>query len=219
MKLLLDSADPKIIQPWLNTQLIHGITTNPTTISVMGDNPTATIKHLCALLKTHEINIEVTKKDPKEIYRQAKQIADLGPNVIVKIPCQMAYAETIARLVKEDCRINVTLIFTLTQGMIMSKLGVYYLSPFVGRLEDSGNNGIALVKELTLMVNHYQFTTQILAASLRTQEQLIGVINAGAHAATMPPHLFATMADHPLTTKGIEKFDADWAATGIDIFP
>lgn len=219
MKFFLDSADQHIIQQWLPTNLVDGITTNPTNLSAMGKNPTNTITHLCTILGTREINIEVTKKEPKELYTQAKKIADIAPNVIVKIPCHMAYTETIARLVRENCRINITLIFTLLQGMLMSKLGVHYLSPFIGRLEDSGKDGLLLVQELVHMVNHYQFNTQILAASVRTQEQLTGIINAGAHAATIPPNLFENLATHPLTTKGIAQFETDWAHIGTDIFP
>lgn len=220
MKIFLDSADITAIRLWATTGLIDGVTTNPTHLSKFGgQSPTQLVKEICELLPAGEISVEVTEDEPETAYEQAKKIAALANNILVKIPCHQRYYAIIKRLVDEGIAINVTLVFNLMQGMLMSKLGVAYISPFVGRLDDIDSDGSQLLYELCAMAEHYQFSTKILAASLRSPRHLHQAIDAGADAATLPIDLFEKITKHPLTEAGIKQFTADWQKLGVKTFP
>ena len=219
MKIFLDTAHVADIKKWAATGLIDGVTTNPTHLSKEGQDPKACIQQICALLPEGEISVEVTEKSPDAVYTQAKAIAALGENILVKIPCHADYYQVINKLVQEDIRLNITLVFSLLQGLMMCKLGVAMISPFVGRLEDVQEDGIALLHELRAMVDEYGYETEILAASVRTVEQLKQAVEAGVDIATIPVAVFEQALHHRLTDQGIEKFDADWKKLGITIFP
>ena len=219
MKFFLDTANIEFIKKWSSTGLIDGVTTNPTHLSKENANPREHILAICALLPLGVISVEVVETDPQKIYTQAHAIAKLADNIAVKIPCHADYYQVIKQLVQEGITLNITLLFSLTQGLMMAKLGVNYISPFIGRLDDINKDGINLVKELRKMVDWYGYETELLAASIRNTEHLEKVINAGADIATIPPSVFEQAITHPLTDKGIEQFLADWKTLHIKQFP
>lgn len=220
MKIFLDTAHLVDIQKWHKTGLIDGVTTNPSLLSKeTGSDPKKLLLELCALMKEGEVSIEVTESAPADVYRQAQEIARLADNVIVKIPCHEKYFSVINQLVQEGIKLNITLVFTLLQGLMMSKLGVRYISPFIGRLDDLDIEGVVLIEQLRGMVDGYGFETQILAASIRHVRHFDSVIQAGAHVATVPVAVLEKAAHHPLTDLGMEQFNADWKKRGIMQFP
>lgn len=219
MKLFLDTSNTRDIARWHEMGIIDGITTNPSNLAKEGANAKKNIQEICAIMKGHDVSVEVTQTSAAAMYTQAKDIAALASNVVVKIPCHRDYYGVIRQLVKDGIPVNVTLVFTLIQGMLMAKLGVRYISPFVGRWDDIDVDGIPLLDELRLMIDTYGYQTQILAASLRTVRNVHDAINAGADVATVPASLLEKMTEHPLTNQGIQLFEADWKRVGIKQFP
>lgn len=219
MKIFLDTADVQAIKKWSSTGLIDGVTTNPTHLSKAGGNPVEVVKEICMLLPEGEISVEVTEQDPEAVYRQAREIAAIAQNVLVKVPCHLRYYEIINRLQQDSVPLNITLVFSLEQGLMMSKLAVDYVSPFVGRLDDIQVNGVELFYDLCAMRDEYDFDTGILAASIRNGRHFREAILAGVDAITVPIHVLEEVTQHKLTDKGIEQFNADWAKLGIKKFP
>jgi transaldolase len=219
MKIFLDTAKVSDIKKWSNTGIIDGVTTNPSLLSKEGGDPIKVIKDIMNLLPNGEISVEVTEKEPQAVYDQAKKIAALGPNILVKIPCAEEYYPIIQKLVAEQVKLNITLVFTLIQSLFMSKLGVTYISPFIGRLNDIDEDGISMLHEIKYMKDSYGFSTDILAASLRTVEHLHEVIEAGVDVATLSIDILEKAVKHPLTEQGMKQFDEDWKKLGIKQFP
>ncbi len=219
MKIFLDTADIQTIRQWSSTGIIDGVTTNPTHLSKAGGNPAALVKEICALLPEGEISVEITEHDPVAVYNQAKEIAAISENILVKIPCHLKYYEIINRLQQDGVPMNITLVFSLEQGLMMSKLAVDYISPFVGRLDDIEVNGVDLLYDLCQMRDEYDFDTGVLAASIRNLRHFHEAIEAGVDAITVPAALLEEVTQHKLTDQGIEKFNADWAKLGIRKFP
>ncbi len=217
MKLFLDSANVENIKQW--RYLLDGITTNPSNLAKEGNNPTKRIIEICSLMKGKDVSVEVTEKEPKAVYVQAKQLAALHKNVVVKIPCHQAYYPIIKQLVEENIAINITLVFTLIQAFLMGKLGVRYISPFVGRWDDIDVDGVELLYEIRSMIDRYNYPTQLLAASLRHIRHFHEAIAAGADVATVPVELLTKATEHMLTDKGIEQFSNDWKKLKIKKFP
>lgn len=219
IKFFLDTANIEEIQKWEPTGLIDGVTTNPSHMSVAGSSPRQVIEKICTLLPYGHISVEVTQEDPDQVYRQAHAISKIADNVIVKIPCHTPYIPIIKRLTQEGVRLNITLVFTLMQAMCMAKLGVMYVSPFVGRWDDIDVDGTVLLEEMRHAFNHYGCSTQILAASLRHVPHVHAAIMAGADALTMPSSVLQKALEHPLTKNGMNIFAADWKKLGITQFP
>lgn len=219
MKLFLDTANVEQIKSWASTGLIDGVTTNPTLLSKEGNDPSSVIREICSLMAKKPVSVEVTQMAPDQVYKQAREIAKIADNVVIKIPCHKQYIDAIRRLVADKIPLNITLVFTLFQGLAMCKLGVTYISPFVGRIDDIDGAGVILVEELVNMINEYGFTTKVLAASIRTVTQLHDIVSSGADCATLPVELLEKAFEHPLTDLGMEKFLADWQKLGIKIFP
>ncbi len=219
MKLFLDTAHVASIEEACLTGLIDGVTTNPTHLSKEGNSPKEVIKAICTLLPEGDISVEVTQTEPEAVYEQAHAIAKIASNVIVKVPCCKLYYPIIRRLVNDDIPVNVTLVFSALQGLMMCKLGVRYISPFVGRLDDIDVDGIAVIHELRGLIDQYGFDTEILAASLRSVRHVHDVAMAGADVATIPMEVFKKMMEHPLTDRGMELFARDWKSLGISQFP
>lgn len=213
MKLFLDTADRALIKRWMPTGIIDGITTNPTHLSKEGPNTKEVLLDICDMVPG-DVSIEVVEKEPEKVYQQAREIAALAGNVVVKIPFAEQYLPVINRLVQEGVAINVTLIFSLVQALIVAKLNVRYISPFVGRWDDIDINGIELIHELRTVMDNYGFASQILAASLRHLMHVHEAALYGADVATVPPTIFDKLMHHPLTEQGIAKFDADWKSLG-----
>jgi transaldolase len=219
MKLFLDTADIASLIKWGKTGLIDGVTTNPSHLAKEGKNPKQQVLEICAMFPDGEISVEVTEQDPEKVYVQAKEIAALSPNILVKIPCHADYYAVIAKLVDAGIRVNVTLVFTLVQSLFMCKLGVTYISPFIGRWDDIDVEGKDLLVELREVIDDYGYETQILAASLRSVRHLHEAILAGADAATIPLSVMEKATKHLLTDEGISIFNADWAKLGVRQFP
>lgn len=213
MKLFLDTADRKLIKKWIPTNLIDGVTTNPTHLSKEDPNTKKVLLEICSMVKG-DVSIEVVKKEPQDVYKQAKEISALAPNVAVKIPFHQEYLPVISKLVQEGVVVNVTLIFSLLQALLVAKLGVKYISPFVGRLDDIDVDGMNLVSDLRHIIDEYGFESNIIAASLRHVMHWHEATLLGADVATIPPKLLDQIMVHPLTEKGIAKFDVDWAKLG-----
>lgn len=219
MKIFLDTANIDHVKKWMEKGIIDGVTTNPTHLSKTGQDPKKQIQELCALFPDGDISVEVTQLEPQNAYKQAKEIASLAKNITVKIPCHIKYYEIIKKLVDDEININVTLVFTTIQSLMMCKLGVKYISPFVGRWDDIDADGIQQLYEIREMVDYYEFDTQILAASLRSVRHFHDAIAAGADVATLPEDVLEKSLTHILTNQGIEKFDEDWQKLGIRQFP
>lgn len=217
MKLFLDTAHSEHLRKW--AYLIDGVTTNPSHLAKEKKDPKKQILEICALLPDKEISVEVTEKEAGAVYKQALAIAALAPNVIVKIPCHADYYPIITQLVQQGIKINITLVFTLVQGFYMCKLGVKYISPFVGRWDDIDVKGIDVLFELRNMIDRYKYKTQILAASLRNVRHIHQALMAGADVATVPMEVLEKSTSHILTNKGMELFDHDWQQLGHPQFP
>ncbi len=209
MKIFLDSANYNDIKKWVDTGLVDGVTTNPTLLSKEGGDTKKNLLDICALVPG-DVSIEVVEKTPEAVYQQARQIAQLADNVVVKIPFSMIYLPVIKKLVEEEIHLNITLVFSALQALMVAKLGVYIISPFVGRIDDTGVDGMELVAEIMDIKNMYEFETQVLAASLRTVSHWKQAALVGADIATLPPSVLEKAMYHPLTEQGIALFDADW---------
>jgi len=220
MKLFIDTANPKEVARWMETGLLDGVTTNPSLLHKEGGDPVKVIKKICSIVKKGDVSVEVTEKDPKKVYTQAKKIAKLAKNVVVKIPCHPDYFSVIKKLVDEKNNLNITLVFSLTQAMMLCKLGVKYISPFVGRLDDIDTDGLELVGNIRHMIDEYVFlNTKVLAASIRHVRHLHAAILLGADVATVPAAVLEKAALHPLTDRGMEKFLADFKKLKVKRFP
>jgi transaldolase len=220
MKIFLDTADIESIKKYRQTGLIDGLTTNPTLLSKeKAENLRAHLSALCTAIYPQDVSIEVTERDPDKVYLQAKAIAQIAPNVVVKVPCYKEYTVLIKQLVLEGIALNITLVFSALQGLLMGKLGVKYISPFIGRLSDIDVDGIGLIRDLRLIYDRYAFETAILVASIRSISQVHQVALLGADIVTLPVPLFEKLLDHPLTVEGMNKFEDDWKKLGISRFP
>jgi transaldolase len=219
MKIFLDTAHTESIKKWAQTGLIDGITTNPTHLSKETANPTQQVLAICDILPYGSISVEITESEPEAVYFQARQIAALSNNIAVKIPCHVQYYPIIRKLVEEEISINITLLFSLSQALMMAKLGVAYISPFIGRLDDRGENGIELIHNIRHMLDWYGFETELLAASIRDVSHFEKVIMAGADIATVPVAIFEKSLEHELTDNGMKQFLMDWKKLNINKFP
>lgn len=217
MKIFFDTADIQALTQWKETGLIDGVTTNPSHLAKENVDPKKRVLEICSLLPKGEISVEVTETDPQRVYTQAKEIAALSENILIKIPCRLDYYSVISRLVEENIKINVTLVFTVVQGLFMCKLGTTYISPFIGRWDDIDVEGKDLLFDLRDAIDNYGYKTGILAASIRSVRHIHEAMLAGADAATVSPEIMKKATRHPLTDEGIAIFNADWAKLGREI--
>lgn len=211
MKFFLDTADVAAIKAVNELGIVNGVTTNPTIISREGRDFETVIKEICQIVDG-PVSAEVTGTTAEEMIAQAHDIAKWADNIVVKIPMTMEGLKAVNVISKEHIKTNVTLIFTVSQGLMAIKAGATFISPFVGRLEDIGTDAYELISDLRDIIDFYDFDTEIIAASIRNRAQVEGVAECGAHIATIPAPLFAKMAQHPLTDNGLKQFMADWKA-------
>lgn len=214
MKIFIDTADRTTISKWEKTGIIDGVTTNPSHLSKQGNNTREVLKDICEMLPEGDISIEVVAKEPQAVYEQALEISEFSENVVVKIPFAEEYLPVIHKLTNQGVALNITLVFTPLQGLMVAKLGVNYISPFMGRWEEIGVNSTAIIQDFVSMIDTYEFDTEILAASVRTLMHWQEAMLAGADVATLPPALLEQAVKHPLTEKGIQIFDEDWKKLG-----
>jgi len=219
MQLFIDTANLADIKKWYQSGIIDGITTNPTHLSKEGGDPKKQILEICSVVTEETVSVEVTEQEPEAIYRQAKDLAALAKNIVVKIPCHTEYFSVMKRLGKEGVRVNATLVFSLVQALAAAKLGVTYISLFVGRCDDIGIDGIDLLSQITNAIHGHDFESKVLSASLRTVRQLQESIDVGADIATVPIAVLEKSLTHPLLKTGMEQFNRDWQKLGIKQFP
>lgn len=209
MKFFLDTSNLDEIKRVNALGLVDGVTTNPSIIAKGGRDFEEVIKEICATVDG-PVSAEVVGLTVEEMVNEARVISKWADNVVVKVPMTEAGLEAVNIISKEGIKTNVTLVFTLAQGLMASKAGATYISPFIGRLEDIGTDAYQLIEDLRDMLDFYGYDTEIIAASIRTQPHLEEVVRRGAHIATIPGTLFPKLWGHPLTDSGIEGFLKDW---------
>lgn len=211
MKFFLDTANVEEIKHINELGIVDGVTTNPTIIAKEGKDFETVIKEICSIVDG-PVSAEVTGLKTEEMVQEAREIAKWADNVVIKIPMTEDGLRAVNILSKEGIKTNVTLVFSLSQGLSAIKAGATFISPFVGRLEDIGTDPYLLLEDLRNAIDFYGYDTEIIAASIRTQPHLEESIRRGAHIATIPGTLFEKLYQHPLTDAGIETFLKDWEA-------
>jgi transaldolase len=212
MRLFLDTANIEHIRHGVRLGVITGVTTNPSLISKEGKvDFKRHVQEICSIVPG-PVSTEVLSQDAAGMVREARQVASWAKNVVVKIPASFEGVEATYQLAKEGIKVNFTLCFSLNQALLAAAAGATFVSPFVGRLDDIGENGIRLVKEIVSVYKNYSdsIKTQVLAASIRHPQHCIDAAQAGADIASIPYQVLTQMIQHPLTTIGIKRFVEDW---------
>ncbi len=209
MQIFLDTADVKEIREMAALGLVDGVTTNPSLVAKEG-RPFRDIVAEILTIVDGPINLEVVSTDAPGMVAEGRELAKLHKNVVVKIPLIAEGLKAVRLLHAEGIRTNVTLCFSAPQALLAAKAGASYISPFVGRLDDISHVGMDLVRQIVTIYENYGYTTQVLAASLRTPVHFLEAALAGAHVSTLPPAVLRQLLKHPLTDAGLERFLADW---------
>jgi transaldolase len=208
MEFFIDTANIEEIKTALAWGILDGVTTNPTLVAKEGREHKSLIQEICALVPG-PVSVETTVADAAGMIREGETFAAWAPNVVVKVPVTPEGIKAARALREKGIPVNVTLVFSLAQALIAAKAGATYVSPFVGRLDDNGSDGMALVRDICAAYAHYPFGTKVLAASLRHPVHVIQAALAGCQVATMPFRVMEQLFHHPLTEIGLEKFLAD----------
>ncbi len=210
MRLFLDTANIGEIRQAVKLGVISGVTTNPSLVAKEGPGDfKKAVQEICSIVNGH-VSAEVLSLETEGMLQQARDIATWAPNVVVKLPMTAAGLEAVSILSKEGIKTNMTLCFSVNQALLAATAGATYVSPFVGRLDDIGHDGMQLVADIVSVFKEYKFDTQVLAASLRHPLHCVAAAKAGAHVATMPFKVLMQMLQHPLTDIGVERFTEDW---------
>ncbi len=209
MKFFLDTANLEELRTAHSWGLCDGVTTNPTLVSKEGQDYRSLVREIASFV-SGPISVETTTDDAAEMVKQGREYSTWAPNVVVKVPSTQQGLHAARMMHADGIKINVTLAFSLNQALLAAKVGAYFVSPFVGRLDDIGHDGMELVREIVQMYRTYGFSTQVLAASLRHPLHVVEAARAGAHIATMPFNVLEQMFKHPLTDVGQKRFLADW---------
>ncbi len=209
MKIFLDTANVESIEKYNELGVVDGITTNPTLLSKEKGNPIKTMKKIVEIMKG-PVSLEVVAIDFDKMMEESLKLAKYGDNVVVKIPMTMDGLKVVHALTKKGIKTNVTLIFSANQALLAAKAGATYVSPFIGRLDDIGSEGLNLVSEIVQIFASYDISTQLLVASVRHPLHVIEVAKMGADVVTLPPDILDKMIRHPLTDKGLDSFLSDW---------
>ena len=217
MDLFLDSADISELRSLCETGLISGVTTNPTLISEAGGDMKKILREICAMIEG-PVSAEVIALDYKGMMQEAQELLKIGQNIAVKVPLTVDGLKVCRTLTDDEKMVNVTLCFSPAQALLASKAGATFISPFVGRLDDMGYDGIDLIRQIEdIYAKDAENITVILAASIRHPRHVIEAAKAGATCATIPPKVFRQLYQHPLTDRGIDLFLKDWSSTGQTI--
>ncbi len=218
MKIFLDTADLSEIRRAADAGLIDGITTNPSLLaSGAGDREPAELFREIAEIVDGPVSAEVVATETPTMVEEGKRLAALHDNIVVKVPLTEAGLRACRQLRDTGIRVNVTLCFSAVQALLAAKAGATFISPFVGRLDDVGQDGIELVAEIREIYDEYGIETEILAASLRHPKHVLQSALIGADCATLPPKVLYQLLKHPLTDVGLERFLADWETLGRDL--
>jgi transaldolase len=210
MKFFLDTGSLDEIRKAMSIGILDGITTNPTLAAKEKRNFRGLILEICKIVDPGVVNAEVVATDTEGMLRQAREVASWHPNIVAKIPMTQEGIRAVSILSKEGIRTNVTLVFSAAQALLVAKAGAYFVSPFLGRLDDIAQNGLGLLAEIMTIYRAYNYPTQVLAASLRHPIHVVEAAKMGAHIGTMPLKVFEQLFQHPLTDRGLETFHKDW---------
>ncbi len=217
MRLFVDTADLGELRELAETGLVDGVTTNPSLIAKSGRNILEVIAEICALVPG-PVSAEVAAVDAPTMIAEGKRLRQIADNVVVKAPLTWDGLKATKALADEGHPVNVTLCFSASQAMLAAKAGAAYISPFIGRLDDIGQDGLGLIRDIRVLFDNYDnLKTEILSASIRSPGHVQNVALAGSDCATIPPATFRQLAAHPLTDRGLEAFMKDWAGTGQSI--
>jgi len=217
MKFFADTADLEDIRDLAETGLIDGVTTNPSLIAKSGRDFKQTIREICALVEG-PVSAEVAALDADGMIEEGRTLARIADNVTVKVPLTWEGLKACRALTQGGTKVNVTLCFSANQALLAAKAGATFVSPFIGRLDDIGLDGMELIGEIRAIFDNYEgLTTEILAASIRSPNHVRLAALAGADVATIPPAVIKSLVKHPLTDKGLDAFLADWKKTGQSI--
>ena len=216
MKFFVDTADVAAIRELNDLGMVDGVTTNPSLILKSGRDIIEVTKEICDMV-SGPVSAEVVATDAKAMIAEGMKLAKIAKNIAIKVPLTWDGLTACKAFASEGHMVNVTLCFSAAQAILAAKAGATFISPFVGRLEDHGADGIGLLEEIRVLYDVHGFDTQILAASLRNPNHVSAAAVAGADAATIPADVFKALVKHPLTDKGLDAFLADWGKTGQSI--
>lgn len=216
MKFFVDTADVNEIRELAEKGLLDGVTTNPSLVAKAGKNFLETIKEICAIVEG-PVSAEVASLDAETMIAEGRKLAEIAENVTVKVPLTWDGLKACKTLSEAGTMVNMTLCFSANQAILAAKAGATFVSPFVGRLDDVGEDGMALIRDIRRIFDNYDYGTEILAASLRHPRHVTEAALAGADVATIPPSVLKLLVNHPLTDKGLAAFVADWKKTGQSI--
>jgi len=209
MKFFIDTANLEQIKEMQELGIIDGVTTNPTLLSREGADPNEQLKKICALVDG-PVSGEVIGLKTEEMVKEARELEKIAPNIVIKIPMTKDGIKAVKILEAEGIKTNVTLVFSQNQVLIAAKAGASYISPFIGRLMDNGQDEIDMLKESMEILNAYNFKSELIVASVRNSRHVIEAAKMGAHIATIPFNVLEKMFKHPNTEKGLEAFLKDW---------
>jgi transaldolase len=216
MKFFVDTADTAEIRDLAATGLLDGVTTNPSLIHKSGRKFLEVVEEICGIVDG-PVSAEVVALDHETMMKEAAILRKIAPNVAIKVPLTIDGLKTCKALTSDGCMVNVTLCFSANQALLAAKAGATFISPFVGRHDDNGMDGIQLISDIRLIYDNYGFETEILAASLRHPIHVLECAKIGADVMTAPPSVIRSLFNHVLTEKGIALFSADWEKTGQTI--
>nr|WP_312970089.1 fructose-6-phosphate aldolase [Brucella intermedia] len=216
MKFFVDTADVKEIRELNDLGLVDGVTTNPSLILKSGRDIIEVTKEICNIVKG-PVSAEVAATEYEQMMKEAAVISKIADNICIKLPVTLDGLKACKALSFEGHKVNMTLCFSANQALLAAKAGATFISPFIGRLDDTGINGMELIAEIRTIYDNYDFRTEILAASVRTVNHVKEAALIGADVVTAPPATLKALVKHPLTDKGLETFLADWAKTGQKI--
>lgn len=214
MKFFLDTADANDIRRWAETGMVDGVTTNPSLIARSGRDVFEVLGEICEAVPG-PVSAEVAATDTDGMLREAERLRKIAKNIVIKAPLTWEGLKATRALSDDGAAVNVTLCFSANQALLAAKAGAAYISPFIGRLDDLGVNGMTLIAEIRAIYDNYpQFSTEILAASIRGADHVKQAALAGADVATLPPSVLEALAAHKLTDAGLDAFLSDWKSTG-----
>lgn len=209
MKIFLDTANIKSIRHYSEMGMVDGITTNPTLLSKEGGDPEEIIREIINIVQG-PVSLEVISTEINQIMEEAYILQRYGSNVVIKVPMIPDGLKAVKKLKEEGIETNVTLVFSANQALLAAKAGASYVSPFIGRLDDIGAEGMSLIRDINQIFKNYQYNTKILVASIRHPIHVIESAKVGADVVTLPPDILGKMFLHPLTDKGLKAFISDW---------
>jgi transaldolase len=217
MKFFVDTADIEDIRDLAATGLLDGVTTNPSLVMKSGKAFIPLIEEICSIVKG-PVSAEVASTDFETMMKEGEKLAAIAKNIAVKVPLTQSGLKVCKTLSDRGTMVNVTLCFSAAQAILAAKAGASFISPFVGRLDDVGQDGLRLIEEIVCIYNQYPaFETEVLVASVRNPVHIIESAKMGAHVATCPPNVIRQLYNHPLTDKGLATFVEDWKKTGQSI--